>query len=165
MRHWPNSTACALLACFIGLTPVAIQAGERFHALQRVSSLQADAALSLKTRRPIIVLFSLPGCHFCDEVRQNYLLPLLNDAATADRPILREIVLTGGQHVVGFAGEKTSEQLVAQHYGVRMAPSVLMIDASGALLVPPVVGGDTSGLYGGYLSDALGQATRMVQKR
>lgn len=165
MRHWLISAACALLSILGGLAPAASQAGELVKTLQRVTSLQADAALSARTRRPIVILFSLPGCHFCDEVRQNYLLPLLNEVAPADRPILREMVLTGSQQFAWFTGEKTSEQLVAKHYGVRVAPSVLMIDASGVLLVPPVVGGDTSGLYGGYLSDSLDQATRMIQKR
>lgn len=165
MRHLPNFAICGWLAISVGLAPVPIQAGEHVHVLQRVTSLQADAALSAKTHRPIIVLLSLPGCHFCDEVRQSYLLPLMNDADPADRPILREIVLTGSQQIVGFAGEQTSEQLVAKHYGVRVAPTVLMINAAGVLLVPPVVGGDTSGLYGGYLSNALDQATRMVQKK
>lgn len=166
MRYWSISSACAGLAILLaGLAPAASQVGEPVKALQPVTSLQADAALSITNRRPIVILFSLPGCHFCDEVRQNYLLPLMNDAAPADRPLLREIVLTGSRHFSGFSGEKTSEQFVAKHYGVRVAPTVLMLDASGVLLVPPVVGGDTSGLYGGYLSGALSQATRMVQQR
>ena len=74
-------------------------------------------------------------------------------------------MITGSQQVTGFAGEKTTEMMVAKSYGVRVAPSVLMLDASGTQLVPPVVGGDTSGLYGGYLSDALSEAARIVHKR
>ena len=159
------SAAFTWLVILTSLAPASGQAGKRAHALQRVTSLQADATLSALIHRPIIILFSLPGCHFCDEVRQNYLLPLLNDAIPADRPILREIVLTGSEQITGFTGEKTSEQLIAKSYGVRVAPSVLMLDASGALLVPAVVGGDTSGLYGGYLSGALSVATRLIQKK
>ena len=163
MRHVPVAAVFGCLVILASLAPVPGNGGERSQALQRVADLQADAVLSAKTHRPIIILFSLPGCRFCDEIRQNYLLPLLNDAAPADRPILREIVITGSQQFTGFGGEKTSEQMVAKSYGVRVAPSVLMLDASGALVVPPVVGGDTSGLYGGYLSGALSQAARIVQ--
>ncbi len=163
MRHIPVPAVFGCLLILASLVAASSHGGELFRALQRASNLQADATLSAKTHRPIIILFSLPGCHFCDEIRQNYLLPLLNDAAPADRPILREIVITGSQQFTGFGGEKTSEQMVAKSYGVRVAPSVLMLDASGALVVPPVVGGDTSGLYGGYLSGALSQAARIVQ--
>lgn len=165
MRHVPVAAALGCFVILASLAPAPGRAGERMQALQRVANLQADATMSAKTHRPIIILFSLPGCRFCDEIRQNYLLPLLNDGAPADRPILREIVITGSQQFTGFAGEKTTEPMVAKSYAVRVAPSVLMLDASGALLVPPVVGGDTSGLYGGYLSDALSQATRIVQGR
>ena len=28
-----------------------------------------------------VVLFSLPGCHYCEEVRNHYLAPLARDAA------------------------------------------------------------------------------------
>lgn len=165
MRHVPVRTALGCLVILASLATAPGHGGERSQALQRAANLQADATLSAKTHRPIIILFSLPGCRFCDEIRQNYLLPLLNDASSDGRPILREIVITGSQQVTGFAGEKTTEMMVAKSYGVRVAPSVLMLDASGTQLVPPVVGGDTSGLYGGYLSDALSEAARIVHKR
>lgn len=165
MKHLCIPAAVGCLAILASLAAQSSHGSERFPALQRATDLRADASLSAKTHRPIIILFSLPGCRFCDEIRQNYLLPLLDDGAPSDRPILREIVITGNQQLTSFAGEKTSEQMVAKSYGVRVAPSVLMLDASGTLLVPPVVGGDTSGLYGGYLSNALGQASRIVQGR
>lgn len=134
-------------------------------SLQSASNLQADARLAAQLRRPIIILFSLPGCHFCDEVRRNYLLPLVRDAVPAQRPIVREIVVTGTQPLIGFGGESSDEQAVAKAYRIGVTPTVLMLDAAGKLLVPALRGGDTSGLYGGYLDGALQEAGQKMAPR
>jgi hypothetical protein len=134
-------------------------------SLQPASNLQADARLATQLHRPIIILFSLPGCHFCDEVRRNYLLPLVRDAVPSQRPIVREIVVTGTQPVIGFGGESSAEQAMAKVYAIRVTPTVLMLDAAGKLLVPALRGGDTSGLYGAYLDGALQEAGQKTAAR
>lgn len=144
------------------LATASVAASGATYSLQAVTDRQADAKLSAALHRPIVILFSLPGCHFCDEVRQNYLLPLVRDSAPDQRPIVREIVVTGSGAITGLHGEPTDEKAVAKAYGIRVTPSVLMLDASGRLLVPAVVGGDTSGLYGGYLDGALRESERLL---
>lgn len=137
-------------------------AADATNGLEPAVNLQADAQLSVRLNRPVIILFSLPGCHFCDEVRQNYLAPLTREVSAEKRPIVREIVVTSTREMTGFAGERTNEKAVAKSYAIRVTPTVLMLDSSGKLLTPAVVGGDTSGLYGGILDNALQEANRRL---
>lgn len=124
--------------------------------------LQADGLRAKTTRRPVVVLFSLPGCRFCDEIRHNYLAPLLRDAAPGQTPIIREIVLTGARGLVDFSGVPVTESALSKHYGVRVAPTVVMLGAAGELLAPTLIGGDTAGFYDEYLQQALADASRRM---
>ncbi len=124
--------------------------------------LQRDARQAQESGKPVLILFSLPGCRFCDEVRQNYLAPLLRGVPEAARPIIREIEIGGTQTFVGLQGERTSHRSFASKLNIRIAPTVVLIDASGQHLTAPIVGGDTAGLYGGYLDNAFDEAAKKL---
>lgn len=125
-------------------------------------NFKADGVKAALRQRPVIVLFSLPGCHFCDEIRQNYLTPLVRDAAPGQAPIIREIVITGVRTLVDFGGAQVEEPSLAKHYGIRVAPTVVMLNSLGEVLVPPLVGGDTVGFYDAYLQRALADASHRM---
>jgi thioredoxin-related protein len=125
-------------------------------------NLQRDAVQARERSKPVVVLFTLPGCAFCQEVRQNYLAPLLRALPASSRPIIREIDITSEQSFVGFEGEPTSQQRFAKKLNIRFAPTVVFLDAFGHLLTAPIVGGDTAGLYGGYLENAFAEAEKKI---
>ena len=124
--------------------------------------LQRDARQAQASGKPLLILFSLPGCRFCDEVRQNYLAPLLRGVPVAERPIIHEIEIGGTQTFVGLQGERTSHRSFASNFNIRIAPTVVFIDSSGQHLTAPIVGGDTAGLYGGYLDNAFAEAAQKL---
>ena len=144
---------------------VAAAAGRAASSLTPASDLQADALLAVTTAQPVIVLFSLPGCRYCDEIRRNYLLPLERDAPIGKRPILREVVITGTGPLTDFSGAVTDERAISTRYQVRVAPTVMLFGRSGQPLASPIVGGDTAGMYGGYLDNALTEARRQMAVR
>lgn len=112
--------------------------------------------------KPLVVMFSLPGCSFCNVVRRNYLAPLLRNLPEAQRPVVREVQVDGSETLLDFNHERISQHALAQRYGVRFAPTVIMLDSAGNLLAAPIVGGDTAGLYGGYLDNAFAEAARKL---
>ena len=77
------------------------------------------------------------------------------------RPV-REVRLDDTAPLRGFDGAPTSGKALAGRYHARFAPTVVLVDASGAPLGAPIVGGDTTGLYGGYLDNALAEAVRRL---
>jgi thioredoxin-related protein len=110
-------------------------------------------------------MFSVPGCSYCRVVRRNYLMPLLRDAAPADRPVIREVQMTSRESLTGFDGKPTTQSALATHYGVQVAPTVIVVNARGELLADPIVGGDNNGFYSAYLDRALEAAARQFSNQ
>ena len=122
-------------------------------------NLQKDAARATTENKPLVIMFALPDCPFCKVVRRNYLLPLLNEGPENERPVIRELQITSRESLTGFDGMTTTQSALAKKYGVRMAPTLVFVDASGELLVPPLVGGEGA-FYLAYLDRAFADATK-----
>ena len=143
---------------FVLLVSPAVAAHADLVALPMPSDLRQEAKLVQQMNKPLIVLFSLPGCSYCKVVRENYLVPLIRDAAPADRPLIREVDITSDASLKGFAGEALTQKRFAASYRVKIAPTVILMDETGAPLTDRLVGGDTAGFYGAYLDNALSSA-------
>jgi thioredoxin-related protein len=144
-------SAFIALLCIAG-TAIAAQ------ALPLLSNWQADSALASGKGRPLVLFFSLPGCRFCAQVRQNYMLALERRGE-----VVREVVIDSDHPVTGLAGAAT-HRAVARKMGASVAPVVILVDARGQPLADPIVGGDVAGLYGGYLDNAFDEAQRRLAK-
>ena len=98
-----------------------------------------------------VVLFSLPDCPYCVAVRQAYLPALPEDPRFRERVRIREVRIGGARQLIDFNGEMARHGDVARRYGVKFAPTVLFLDGEGQPRAEALLGGDSVGLYGGYL--------------
>lgn len=126
------------------------------------TDLRHDAQRVRQTREPLIVLFSLPGCPYCKQVRESYLAPLLREPPPGHPVLIREVDITSKAPMTGFQGEALTQAQFAARYKVRATPVVLMLDAQGAPLADPLVGGDTAGFYGAYFDNALAKSRKSL---
>jgi hypothetical protein len=133
--------------------------------LPATEDLARDGRTALERGVPLVILFSLPGCSYCEVVRSHYLAPLMNDGAPGRRPLVRELDLSSGAALRSFRGEAGSGRALAKQYGIRVAPSVLVLDGDGRRLAPVLEGGDVAGMYGAYLDDTLALARRALAER
>lgn len=150
----------SLLCCT--LLAASVVAAQPVTPLPAPSDLKGDGAEAERDGKPVILFFSFPGCQFCHVVRQNYLSPLLRTEDVRQRPIIRELDITSIVSVKGFDGSPSTHRTLAQQYGIRVAPTVLFVDARGRLLVQPIIGGDVSGMYGGYLDNGFSEARKKL---
>ena len=157
----PRMTTRILIATFLCLA-LARTVDAAGAALPAPVDLQRDAVQAQQEGKPVVILFSLPGCSFCEVVRRNDLTPLLRDLPAKERPIIREVEIDGAQTFVGFKGEIVSHRTLARMLNVRFAPTVVFLDSSGHPLTEPIVGGDVAGLYGGYLDKAFSESTKKL---
>jgi hypothetical protein len=105
---------------------------------------------------PLVLFFSLPDCRYCHTVRHNYLAPLLRNPDAAGNPyIVREIEVSGNRAATGLDGAATTHSALARRFAVQFAPTVLFVSQTGEALAPPLLGGDTAGMYGAYLDARL----------
>lgn len=160
------------IACVFFILAFPVKNGRASASLQKYTSLSTptdltkDGEQAVLNGRPIVLLFTLPGCSFCEVVRKNYLIPMQRDSREELRPIIREVIITDKRKFIGFNKELISHGELAKKYGVRTAPTVVMVDSAGKLLTQPIVGGDIAGLYGGYLDNAITEArSKLTEQR
>jgi thioredoxin-related protein len=139
-------------------------ATEAWPSLPQPVDLRQEARLVEKTAKPLVMLFSLPDCAFCTEVRRNYLTPLIRDLPASQRPIVREVVITSERAMNDFAGAASTQSAFAARYKTKVAPTVIMMDATGKPLAEPIIGAGMAGFYGAFLDRALEQAEKALAR-
>lgn len=159
------SLACILLSALFTHSPsiaqtAAISDGMR---LAVPDDLQQEGAKAQALGEPLVLMFSLPDCPYCKVVRNNYLLPMLREADPAHQPVIRELQITSGKTLTGFDGARTTQAAMAKHFGVRMAPTLVFVDAAGRPLTDPIIGGDGHGFYSAYLDRAFAEARKSLK--
>ncbi|HMV17724.1 MAG TPA: hypothetical protein PLN96_10000 [Zoogloea sp.] len=133
---------------------------------------KGSAALSSDLHEPdarrddllYVVLFSLPECPYCVAVRQAYLPALPEDPRFRERVRIREVRIGDPRTLSGFDGAPVSHAALAKRYGVKFAPTVLFLDAAGQPRAEPLLGGDSVGLYGGYLEKRVMQGLGLLPR-
>lgn len=161
MTASPNRRRFLAAATALAL-PWTAAAATRAPLLPLAENLQADGRLSRTRGAPIVVLFSLPGCPYCEIVRRSHLGPMLADPRHASRVIIRQIDIDADQALVGFDGKRTTHARIARDHGVRAAPVVAFWDGEGRDAAPPLRGMLLPDFYGGYLEDAIEAARKSL---
>jgi thioredoxin-related protein len=154
---------------FLLLAPFAVLAanarGAQSAGLPLAADLRADGLLSRRLKAPIVILFSLPGCPYCEIVRRSHLLPMLRDPQQAARVIIRQIDIDGDQAIVGFAGERVTPAQLARAHGVRAAPVVAFWDGEGKPIADSLSGMLLPDFYSAYLEAAIDGARQRLAPR
>ena len=130
--------------------------------LPALEDAQALAAQSARAGVPIIVLFSTPGCPYCQEARQNYLAPRHAEQQRRSKPeyLLREVDITSRRPLGTLDGQALSEAQFAERFDVRVVPVLIAFDPQWRLLGDPLVGIDRAGFYESYLERLIIEARR-----
>ncbi len=144
-----------LVASALGLAAAPRAGADAGAELPPATDLRSDGRLAAARRLPIVVLFSLPGCPYCEIVRRSHLAPMLRDPLQSRRALFREIGIDGDHAVVGFAGEPTTHARIARAHEVRAAPVVAFWDGTGRPIAGPLVGMLLADFYSAYLEAAL----------
>jgi thioredoxin-related protein len=119
----------------------------------------AKVSKEAKSREvPILVLFMTDGCHFCERVMEEFLLPMQRNPEYQRKVIMRKLDIAGTTRLIDFSGGKTTYNEFAGFSGVFLAPTVMLFDPSGNVLTKPLIGLTTPDYYGGYLDEAIDEA-------
>ena len=124
-------------------------------SLPSAKDFQTDARPSAQRQRLVVVLFSLPDCPYCDQVRREQLMPLLRDRTLTERLVVREVSIVGTRTLIDFRGSQTTEAAFAKETRAKFSPTVAFFDPAGTQVVPPLIGALLPDFYGAYLDDAI----------
>lgn len=148
-----------ILAWGLALSGAADAADGLIHA----RNLQADGRDAAKRQVPILLLFSSPGCHYCEQVKRDYLVPMQKDPAYRKKVIIREVTVGATTPLTGFDGRATTEGAFAAAHQVFMVPTVKVLDPSGSEASETIVGMLSPDYYFGYLEAAIDEGIRKVR--
>lgn len=130
-------------------------------ALPSPASLRGAAQTAAARGEPLVVMTTLPGCPFCDLVRNHYLLPLRKEGKLQ---AVQLDVRDRSSNLQGFKGETTTPAEQARLWKARFAPTVLFFGPDGQELAERLVGVAVPDFYGEYLDARLAEARRKLGK-
>jgi thioredoxin-related protein len=125
--------------------------------------LRADGEEARRKGIPVLVLFSLHGCPYCEVVRESHLLPMLADPVASKRAIIRQVDVSDTRALVDFEGRATTHGAFSTAHGVRLAPVVAFFDGRGRTAAESLTGMLLPDFYSAYLETALERATTFVR--
>lgn len=138
-------------------------AGRALRALPDARDFQADARESRAQRMPILVFYTAADCPYCAIVREDYLEPMFNGNSYRGQLLFRTVHVDDDAAVRDFNGRTRTHADFAQAQGVRLTPYIKFYDASGRELVPGLLGLTTRDFFGGYLEQAIADATAKLR--
>ena len=118
-------------------------------------SFEADSKLAAAKKIPILVLYTSPGCQFCDRAKSEYLVPMLKDPAYKNKVIMREVDITSQTPLTLFNGSKSTGAEFATRHKVAFVPTIKVMDAHDREVAEPIVGLLIPDYYFGYIDSAI----------
>jgi len=132
--------------------------------IDAADSFQADAHNSNKKKQPIVVFVTQRGCHFCEQLRQQVLHPMIKGDGLNDRVILREVSLDQGIEFYDFDGSLVTGRNFAGRYDAAITPTLLFLDARGQEAGKRIVGISNIEYYAFYFDKVIESATQAIVK-
>ncbi len=130
-------------------------------ALPSPASLRGAAQAAAAHGEPLVVMTTLPGCPYCDLVRNHYLLPMRKEGKV--QAVQLDVRDRSG-HLQDFKGLTTTPADVAKGWRARFAPTVLFFGPEGQELAERLQGVTVPDFYGEYLDARLAEARRKLSK-
>ncbi|NDG55712.1 MAG: hypothetical protein EBX56_07120, partial [Betaproteobacteria bacterium] len=111
----------------------------------KLDRLDKQLERAARQKRPLVLLVTMPGCGWCDLVRQDYVQHLARDQ-DKEGVIVFETIQGG---------------LELQSYRITMVPTVLFLGVQGEL-AERLVGYASRDFYGAYLSERIANARKKL---
>lgn len=131
--------------------------------VREATDLQAVGQEARARKIPILIMFSMRDCQYCDVVREEFLKPMLRSGDYVDRVIMLELYSDSEAQLRDFNGKPISAEKLIQRYHAGFAPTVIFLDSQGKELAERLIGITTRDFYGGYLDEAIDESLQRVR--
>lgn len=108
--------------------------------------------MATRLGQPLVVMTSLPGCPYCDLVRDHHLGPM---SASGEVVAVQLNITDDVTGIDDFDGVTRTAKAISKRWGARFAPTVLFFNAQGTELAERIVGVAVPDFFGAYLEQAL----------
>jgi thioredoxin-related protein len=114
-------------------------------SIPKLDVLEKQLERTAKQKRPLVLLVTMPGCAWCDLVKQDYLQHLARDQD-------KEGV---------FVFETIQGGVELQRYRITMVPTVLFLGPQGEI-AERLIGYGSRDFYGAYLNERIANAKKKL---
>lgn len=121
-----------------------------------------QAAMAARAGQPLVVMTSLPGCPYCDLVRDHHLGPM---SAAGDLMAVQLNITDGVARIDDFDGVARTAKAISKRWDARFAPTVLFFDAQGSEVAERIVGVAVPDFFGAYLEQRLDTAKASLARQ
>jgi thioredoxin-related protein len=128
-----------------------------------VRDLHQDGAAARAIRGVVLLAVVADGCHYCETVLNDFLIPMSRNASYQERVVMRRVRVNGLDDVRDFDGKMTSPTEIADRMGTRFTPTIVLLDSDGNRLGKPLIGISGTDYYGYYLDQAIDAAIAEVR--
>jgi len=131
--------------------------------LKSGTDLQADAKMAKDKQVPVLLFFSMEHCPFCTVVEEDFLKPILRNDEYDNKVIIRKVKIDASDFVNDFNGESREAGEFSDDYNVSMVPTVVLVDANGRMINPPIKGIRNTHYYSAELDDAIDASIHKIR--
>lgn len=131
-------------------------------ALPVVQDFTLEAKESVSKQAPILVLFMSQTCPYCEQVLEEFLLPMQRRPGYDSKVILRQIDVFSSNKLINFNGKPISQSAFAKAHEVWAVPTVMLFDSQGHELTR-ITGLLTVDFYLAYLDNAINESQAKIK--
>lgn len=113
---------------------------------------------------PVLLLFTAQDCDYCEAIRKNHLLPMVESGDYASKMLFRQLYIEDFSYLRNEKGELISGDTVALKYDVEVTPTILFVDSKGQELSERIVGINNLDYFDKLLSTSISNAISRVSK-
>ncbi len=130
-----------------------------------VQDFAREAKAAEAKRVPILVLFSRPDCRYCDQVLEEFLLPMQRNAEYRAKVVMLQVQVDGREPLLDFSGKRTTHGRFARSQRIQLTPTIKLFDSQGKELAEPLIGLTTPDYYGGFLDQRIDEALAKLRAK
>jgi thioredoxin-related protein len=109
-------------------------------SLINATNLYKDGETARKKSLPILMMFSISNCAYCEKVKNDVLKPMLRSGDYENKIIIRHLNTSKKNKIIDFANKKNSAQELALFYGINFFPTIILVNSKGQPLFGHIVG-------------------------
>jgi len=126
--------------------------------MPKVNNLQEVAERAQKANVPVVIFFSRVRCGACDKLKENALLPLVENGLLEGYIEIVEIEANAPQTVLDFDGVKVPNSEMAALYNVTTFPNMVFTDGTGDDLEIRMNNSGAYDYFGFYFKQRINEA-------
>ena len=152
------------LVVLLGGSSTLYAESEHTSGVPLTTDLQADIRQAQARGVPLLLMFSMDDCHYCMVVHDEFLDPMQRNRDYDDKVLMRIVKMDEG-YISDIDGQRVPVDDLAVRYGASVAPTVVLLDHQGQLLVKRLLGINTPGYYGLYLDRAIEKSNQRLREQ